>query len=106
MTRLLPIVCLFLSEATLAEAANQKSEMQELTSYQQYQAWLENLLLELGADGQFDPKKGIDWSVMPGPFILQRKSLVLAYRRSASISQISMISTPSQALLPLTVLGQ
>ncbi|EGQ8116828.1 BamA/TamA family outer membrane protein [Vibrio parahaemolyticus] len=73
MTRLLPIVCLFLSEATLAEAANQKSEMQELTSYQQYQAWLENLLLELGADGQFDPKKGIDWSVMPGPFYTPEK---------------------------------
>ncbi|MDS1791600.1 hypothetical protein [Vibrio parahaemolyticus] len=46
MTRLLPIICLLLSGATLAEEALQKSEMHELTSYQQYQAWLENLLLE------------------------------------------------------------
>ncbi len=106
MTRLLPIICLLLSGATLAEEALQKSEMHELTSYQQYQAWLENLLLELGADGQFDPEKASTGVSCPAPFILQRKSLVLAYRRSGSISQISMISTPNQALLPLTVLGQ
>ncbi len=40
MTRLLPIVCLFLSGATLAEEALQESETHELTSYQQYQAGL------------------------------------------------------------------
>ncbi|WP_394205740.1 BamA/TamA family outer membrane protein [Shewanella waksmanii] len=32
------------------------------------QGWLEDFLQKLGADGEFDPDKLIDFSVLPGPF--------------------------------------
>lgn len=75
MKKTLPLVCLFMSGVPLAEQTEQKPEQLEQTMYQQYQAWLEDLLLELGADGQFDPKKGVDWSVMPGPFYTPEKKI-------------------------------
>ncbi|WP_246814761.1 BamA/TamA family outer membrane protein [Ferrimonas balearica] len=43
--------------------------------YQRGQQWFARVLEELGADGGFDPDKGIDWSVMPGPFYTPEKSL-------------------------------
>ncbi|KXI21413.1 BamA/TamA family outer membrane protein [Photobacterium sanguinicancri] len=49
------------------------AEEKELTTYERYQAWLNQMLLELGADGQFNPDKGVDWSVMPGPFYTPEK---------------------------------
>ncbi|MGI9895322.1 BamA/TamA family outer membrane protein [Vibrio natriegens] len=73
MKKTLPLVCLFMSGIALAEQTEPKPEQHEQTKYQQYQAWLEDLLLELGADGQFDPEKGVDWSVMPGPFYTPEK---------------------------------
>lgn len=30
--------------------------------------WVENFLQKLGADGEFDPSKPIDFSFLPGPF--------------------------------------
>ncbi len=30
---------------------------------------VDELLSSLGADNQYDPAKGINWSVLPGPFI-------------------------------------
>ncbi|MEZ8092701.1 outer membrane protein assembly factor [Photobacterium swingsii] len=49
------------------------AEDKEPTTYERYQAWLNQMLLELGADGQFNPEKGVDWSVMPGPFYTPEK---------------------------------
>ncbi|QSV12839.1 BamA/TamA family outer membrane protein [Photobacterium ganghwense] len=47
----------------------------DLSLYHRTQAWFSDLLLDLGADGQFTPEKGIDWSVMPGPFYTPEKKL-------------------------------
>ena len=30
--------------------------------------WIENKLEQLGADGDFNPDKGVDWAAVPGPF--------------------------------------
>ncbi|MDV5167742.1 BamA/TamA family outer membrane protein [Photobacterium rosenbergii] len=75
MKKILPVVCLCMSGATLAEPVDPVTEKHELTAYQRYQRWLDNFLMELGADGQFNPEKGIDWSVMPGPFYTPEKKL-------------------------------
>ncbi len=64
---------IFTSSVSFAAASEEPTEEPELTLYQKYQNWLEKFLLELGADGQFNPEKGIDWSVMPGPFYTPEK---------------------------------
>ncbi|OAN13371.1 hypothetical protein A3K86_16125 [Photobacterium jeanii] len=61
------------AENSAVSNAENASESQELTTYQRYQQWLNKMLLELGADGQFNPDKGVDWSVMPGPFYTPEK---------------------------------
>lgn len=75
MKKILLLVCLVLSGTSFAEQTEQGSAVQgpELTAYQRYQQWLDGMLLELGADGDFNPEKGIDWSVMPGPFYTPEK---------------------------------
>ncbi|MGF1683853.1 BamA/TamA family outer membrane protein [Photobacterium minamisatsumaniensis] len=65
MKHIVPISILLFSTSVYAD--------QDLTPYQRYQQWLNNMLLELGADGQFNPDKGVDWSVMPGPFYTPEK---------------------------------
>ncbi len=99
MKRLIPVIGLSISGVTFSETQDPQAT-QQMTSYQQYQAWLENLLLELGADGQFDPEKGVDWSIMPGPFYTPEKkfgigvSAVGLYKpdRNDNISQPSSIT--------------
>ncbi|MGY0615977.1 BamA/TamA family outer membrane protein [Vibrio sp. FJH11] len=73
MKKILPVVYLCMAGTTFAAIAEPEAAKQELTMHEQYQVWLEDLLLELGADGQFDPTKGVDWSVMPGPFYTPEK---------------------------------
>ncbi|MBC7004799.1 BamA/TamA family outer membrane protein [Photobacterium sp. BZF1] len=75
MKKILPLVCLVLPSISFAQQAEQEhvQHKPDLTAYQRYQQWLDGMLLELGADGGFNPEKGIDWSVMPGPFYTPEK---------------------------------
>lgn len=70
---------LLISAALLLSAAPvQATEMApeaDPSLYERGQQWFAKVLEELGADGGFDPDKGIDWSVMPGPFYTPEKSL-------------------------------
>jgi len=47
----------------------------ELSQPPESQGWMEDFLQTLGADGQFDPDKVIDFSVLPGPFYNPEMSL-------------------------------
>ncbi|MBY6186422.1 BamA/TamA family outer membrane protein [Marinobacter hydrocarbonoclasticus] len=55
--------------------ASEATDTAEPSLYERSQQWFAQLLEDLGADGGFDPDKGIDWSVMPGPFYTPEKSL-------------------------------
>lgn len=55
--------------------ASDSAPASERSLYERGQQWFAQLLEDLGADGGFDPDKGIDWSVMPGPFYTPEKSL-------------------------------
>ncbi|CAH0529507.1 BamA/TamA family outer membrane protein [Vibrio hippocampi] len=70
------VIPLFVAAEQANDSLNQQVNEQNdsATLYQRYQIWLEDTLLALGADGQYDPSKGIDWSVMPGPFYTPEKS--------------------------------
>ncbi|KHT61898.1 membrane protein [Photobacterium gaetbulicola] len=75
MKKILYFACLVLPVASVAAQTEQEAVQHEpeLTAYQRYQQWLDGMLLELGADGGFNPEKGVDWSVMPGPFYTPEK---------------------------------
>ncbi|MDO6680026.1 BamA/TamA family outer membrane protein [Shewanella sp. 4_MG-2023] len=50
-------------------------QLETITDEAEDQGWFENLLTNLGADGEFDPDKGIDFSYLPGPFYNPEMSL-------------------------------
>ncbi|MBY5992566.1 BamA/TamA family outer membrane protein [Ferrimonas balearica] len=66
---------MLLSGSAWGSTSTPKNEAADPSLYQRTQAWFEQLLEDLGADGGFDPEKGIDWSVMPGPFYTPEMSL-------------------------------
>lgn len=84
----------FLISTTFAQSTIDKATQHQEGS------WVDTLLLRLGADGQFNPNKGIDWTVMPGPFYTPEKefglgiSAVGLYRpdKSDLVSQPSSIN--------------
>lgn len=62
MNRLLIAMSMFISSIALAADAEVSPAAEE------QQSWLEGFLQSLGADGEFDADKAIDFSVLPGPF--------------------------------------
>ncbi|WP_108945246.1 BamA/TamA family outer membrane protein [Shewanella halifaxensis] len=64
------LLLLFVSLILSATSAMSEEIVQETEAAdsQQSQGWIEDFLQTLGADGEFDPNKLIDFSYLPGPF--------------------------------------
>ena len=66
-SRLLLLFVSLILPATYAMSEEVDKETEAADS-QQSQGWIEDFLQTLGADGEFDPNKLIDFSYLPGPF--------------------------------------
>jgi hypothetical protein len=69
-------ILVFLPTRLLATELSKPLESQPSESQPpESEGWLEDFLMTIGADGQFNPDKVIDFSVLPGPFYNPEMSL-------------------------------